>query len=154
MSNKKKKITEAFKALGIQPEQSFAAKVVSVKEETIVVDDDGYTYYGVRLKATVNGSGNNILLKPKVGSFVIVSRINKGEDWYVSMVSEVDNVIISISSKFTLKNAQISFKELLNDIITEFKNAIITTPAGAGNVSPTTQAKLEKINKKINQLFN
>jgi hypothetical protein len=58
-----------------------------------------------------------------------------------------------IDGKYTLKNISTSLKDILNGFVTELKTAIITTPSGPGSIGPTTQAKLDLIDQKINQLF-
>ena len=58
------------------------------------------------------------------------------------------------ADKFTLQNEMVDFKTLLNDLLTELKNAIIQTPAGPGNFAPQNVAKFEEINNKIKQLWH
>lgn len=135
------------------PEQSFTAKVVSVSNEFCAVDNDGYVYHEVRLRATIDGNSNQVILFPKVGSWVMVSRIMDEDDFFVSMVSEVERVVMSIDGKFMIKNVSIGFKDLLNDFVAEIEGAVIQTPAGAGSMAPITVQKLEAIKNKINQLF-
>ncbi len=153
MTKKARDISKALEQFGKQPDQSFAAIVTAVDGETCTVDNNGYLLYEVRLRATVDGNNNKVVLIPKVDSYVMISRINNDDDYYISMVSEVEDVVMSIAGKFNFKNVSTSLKEVLNDFVKELKMAIITTPAGAGSVSPTTQAKLDLIDAKINNLL-
>ena len=100
-------------------------------------------------------------LQPKVGSLVCVAFINK-ETAIVVGTSELSKVECTLGGftfkiedgKVQLKNEQADFKTLLNDLLMELKNAIIQTPAGAGNFAPNNIAKFEEINNKINQLWH
>jgi len=56
-------------------------------------------------------------------------------------------------NKFEVANAVYDLKSAFNDLITEIKTAIVTTPSGAGTISPTTITKLEIVNTKINELL-
>ena len=58
------------------------------------------------------------------------------------------------ADKFTLHSEAVDFKTLLNELLTELKNAIIQTPAGPGNFAPNNIAKFEEINNKINALWH
>jgi len=150
---KQREIGQALQQLGRQ-KQSFTALIKSVDGYTCTVEDDGYTIYNVRLRSSIDSSRNAVILVPKVNSYVMVSRIMGQDQYYVSMVSEVDEVKMSIDNKYTFKNLSTSLKEILNGFVTEIKAAIITTPAGPGSVGPTTQAKLDLIDQKINQLLD
>ncbi|MDY0161475.1 MAG: hypothetical protein RBR64_09045 [Bacteroidales bacterium] len=137
---------------------------------------DGAPLKRVRLKAKLDDE-SGIVCTPADGSVVIVTMISR-LDAYISMFSEIVKVkflqgntdVVLEDSKITihanelelnmegnkmnLKNSVYDLKSALNDIITEINAAIITTPAGPGAVSPTTIAKLQAINEKINQLLS
>ena len=100
-------------------------------------------------------------LQPKVGSLVCVAFINK-ETAIVVGTSELEKVECILGGftlkiedgKLQLKNEQVDFKTLLNDLLTELKKAIIQTPAGPGNFAPNNVVKFEEINNKINALWH
>lgn len=55
--------------------------------------------------------------------------------------------------KFTIKNGAYALKQAWNELISELKAAIITTPAGPGSMAPSTVLNLTKINQRVNQLL-
>jgi len=136
-----------------RPLQTFTAKVKAVNGYTCTVQDGDFVIEGVRLRTSVDTSRNAVILVPKVNSYVMVNRIGESPQYYVSMVSDVDEVLMEIDGKYTYKNNATSLKSLLNEILTEIKAAIITTPAGPGSMGPTTIAKLDVIGQKVGQLF-
>jgi len=141
----------------------FTAEVVSANEATADVQFGDFIFTGVKLFSIEAAGG--LLVKPKVGSMVTVLDLSEGK--YRDMViikcdtpelvkMEINGLEVEIngvSGKVALKNSATSFKDLLNELVKEVNAAIITTPAGAGTVSPATQAKLKLIDNKINQLF-
>ena len=153
MSKKVRDIGQAFWNVGDSKPQSFTAEVVSVDGDTCVVEDDGYTYYDVRLLATIDSNQQKVLISPAVGSWVMVSRIRNSEALYVSQVSQVQDVTMNITGNYIFKNNETSLKSILNELIKELKAAIITTPAGAGSIAPSTVAKLTLIDQNINKLL-
>lgn len=150
---KQREIGQALQQLGLQ-KQSFTALVKSVDGYTCTVEDDGYTIYNVRLRSSIDSSRNAVILVPKVNSYVMVNRIMGQDQYYVSMVSEVDTVKMNIDNKYIFKNLSTSLKSILNGFVTEIKMAIIDTPAGTGSINAATKAKLELLDQKINQLFD
>ena len=66
------------------------ANVVEVdsQERTCTIIDDDTEYYGVRLQPITEGQ-SGVVLTPKAGAFVLVSRI-EGGDLYVIAASEYD----------------------------------------------------------------
>jgi len=152
-------IARANQQLGIV----FTAEVISASSTTADVQFGDFIFTGVKLFSIEAAGG--LLVKPKVGSKVTVLDLSEGK--YRDMViikcdtpevvkMEINGLLVEIdgvSGKMTLSNNATSFKGLLNDLVKELKAAIITTPSGAGTVSPATQAKLDLIDNKINQLF-
>lgn len=138
-------------------------KVTSVDEENQTADveplDGSSPIYDVYL--VVNMEQGGFYLQPKVGSLVCVAFINK-ETAIVVGTSELEKVTCTLkgfslkieNGKIQIKNEQADFKTLLNDLLTELKNAIIQTPSGPGNFAPQNVAKFEEINNKINQLWH
>ena len=138
-------------------------KVTSVDEENQTADveplDGSSPIYDVYL--VVNMEQGGFYLQPKVGSLVCVAFIGK-ETAIVVGSSALDKVECTSEGfslkiekgKIQIKNEQADFKTLLNELLTELKNAIIQTPAGPGNFAPNNVAKFEEINNKINQLWH
>lgn len=95
MSKTKDNIRRAFEALHLGFPQNLPAKVKEVSGETCTLDFEGLEIYDVKLRASENGEESKFLLKPKVGSWVMMSRIQHSKKFFVSMVSEVDEVFIT-----------------------------------------------------------
>ena len=93
-------------------------------------------------------------IKPKVGSLILVGMVenNEGQPFLLN-AQEVEAYELK-ADNFTIHNETIDFKTLLNDLLTELKNAIIQTPSGPGNFAPNNVVKFEEINNKINQLWH
>ena len=72
------------------------ANVVEVdsQERTCTIIDDDTEYYGVRLQPITEGQ-SGVVLTPKAGAFVLVSRI-EGGDLYVIAASEYDSLSAKI----------------------------------------------------------
>lgn len=126
------------------------------------VDTDNYTcdltpvdgaadIIGARLTAK-KSVHNTVTMFPRIGSFVIATMITR-TDAFVAMADELETFDIKPHGKIDIRNDAVVLKDILNDLILELKNAIIQTPSGAGNFSPTTTAKLDVIDNQINQLF-
>ena len=138
-------------------------KVTSVDEENQTADveplDGSSPIYDVYLVVDMEQGG--FYLQPKVGSLVCVAFINK-ETAIVVGTSELEKVACTLkgfslkieNGKIQIKNEQADFKTLLNELLTELKNAVIQTPSGPGNFAPQNVAKFEEINNKINQLWH
>ncbi|MCM1042371.1 MAG: hypothetical protein NC396_08120 [Bacteroides sp.] len=81
------------------PVQVFPAVVKDVKAEertcTVRVNDN-VDLYGVRLYAVTDNKLKGFCLIPKKGSGVLVARIANGNDLYVAMFSEVEQVLGTI----------------------------------------------------------
>lgn len=98
---------------------------------------------GIRLQSVI-GEGKGFVLIPKEGSDVIVTFLNKSTG-FVSLTSEIEKIHFEAGGE--------DLKVILNDLIKEIKNAVITTPAGPGKVAPPTIVLLDAINTRINKLF-
>lgn len=133
------------------PQQVQWAKVTSVNwdEKTCEATDldTDLPFLGVSL-----GIGS-MHIKPKVGSLILVGLIENSETKPFLLQAEAVEEYEIKATKIDLKNDEIVFKSLLNELLTELKNAIIQTPSGVGNFSATNVAKFDQINEKINQLF-
>ncbi len=133
------------------PQQVQWAKVTSVnwEEKTCeAVDlDTDLPFLDVSL-----GIGS-MHIKPKIGSLILVGLVENSETKsFLLQAEEIEEYEIK-ATKIDLKNDEIVFKSLLNELLTELKNAIIQTPSGVGNFAPNNVAKFEQINEKVNQLF-
>lgn len=90
------------KTKSLMPLQVFAAQVEEVdeKKRTCKVKiNDGVSFEDVRLYGLTDEGLKGFCLIPKQDSMVLVSRIDNGNDLYVTMFSEVDKVLGTIGDK-------------------------------------------------------
>jgi hypothetical protein len=88
-----KELYQALRAISKAEDQVLPGLVTTVETDTIDVDVAGVVYYGVRLKSVADGTGTGLVIKPKVGSVVLISKIgDQGNEFFVSMYSEVDTM--------------------------------------------------------------
>lgn len=82
---------------------SFTAQVKKVDKEscTCTVAMDNISYDEVLIRA-VSGGDKGVILIPKTDSKVMVTRIGGSNELYVSMVSEVQEVIVNVGDKTAL----------------------------------------------------
>ncbi len=129
--SKEDKIQQQFKKLTQSEIQTFVAKVIGIdkKMKTITVKDiHGIDYPDVRLSAVI-ASGDKIVTYPKEDSWVLVSMIeNMGNQLFVSLCSEAQEISGEIESTHFTINAQgfkinredENLKLVFNDLIAEF----------------------------------
>ena len=141
--------------------KGFTLTVGTVKEiqgDTCTVDD----YEDVRLNAIVDSLESQFTVYPKVGSKVIIGKLENESDMFVVRVSEIEKVTIKINDqlfemhngKFTIKTGNISLKSILNNAFQKLKTAVITTPSGPGQFSPSDITAFEQYNNQVNQLLS
>mgnify|MGYP001617102120 CR=1 FL=1 len=140
----------------------FTLIVGTVKEiegDTCTVDN----YEDVRLNAIVDELESQFTIYPKIGSKVVIARLDDSDSMFVVRVSEIDKVTIKIDDlvfemqdgKFSIKNASANLKSILNDGLTQLDNAlIITQSGGTGSFSPTDKAVFNQLKEKVNLLLS
>ena len=95
MDSRIDEIVTGFQRLLKSVENSFIAKVIEDKKDTVDVEDmNGTQYLDVRKIATQGTQG--IIFKLKKDSFVIVSRISGSDELFVSMMSEIEKIEIIV----------------------------------------------------------
>lgn len=158
-----RELQQALKNLGKRATPTLSVEVISVSKEkgTCRVFEDGLEFE-VRLASVINEDKNRFYLFPKIGSSVLIAPIEEDINRYhVVGYSEIESFSFCTEQTefqidkdgFLLKRNEINFKTLLNELLTQLKNAIIQTPSGVGNFAPNNKRKFEEINNKINQLF-
>jgi len=119
----------------------FNAEVKSIQGESCTIDLNGLELDEVRLKATINGKANKVIVTPAVGSMVLVGSLTGDlKDLAVLNVDEIEkleyvqnglNIIIDSSDgKVKIENANTSAYNLfqqLTDLLKQFK---VYTPSG------------------------
>lgn len=162
---------------GERPPESFVAEVDDVRDRVCdVLPLDGATLKNVRLNTELTNQVG-LVITPVKGSKVLVTKLSE-LDSFVSLFSEIEQVELLIGNtsvtikdselgmtlggaevkvagdKFLIKNGAYTLKKAFNELIAEINAAIITTPAGPGNIAPVTVTKLTEIDNKINGLLN
>lgn len=146
-----KKLAEVLrKHFGENMMPMFNAEVVSVEGESCTVLFDGLEINEVRLKATINGSDNKIILEPKPGSRVLIGTLTGDlkdlavikADEIAKLVYEQDGLQLTVDStdgKVKLENESVSLYQLFQDLVDLLKQFKVYTPAGpSGTALPDT----------------
>ena len=160
-----------------QGKDKFTLLVGTVKEiegDTCTVDN----YQDVRLNAIIESLNSQFTIYPKIGSKVIIGRLEGEDNAFVLGVSEIDKVIIKISNqlfefkdgnvtinigdqvfemksgKFKITNGSVSLKSILNDGFEQLNKAIIMTPSGPGKFSTADKTVFTDLKAKTNQLLS
>ncbi|MDZ4147876.1 MAG: hypothetical protein U1C58_06300 [Flavobacteriaceae bacterium] len=131
--------------------------VTAINNDSCTVDD----YEDVRLNAVIDDLTSQVTVYPKVGSKVIIGRLEGEDDAFLVRTSEIDKVTVRMGDqllelfegKFTFKSGEISVKSIMNDILERLQSAIIITPSGPGKFSDPDKLFLNETNEKVNQLF-
>ena len=173
-------LDQLFKIAISQPKKKrfgFALIVGTVKQidgDACIVDD----YEAVRLNAVIDNLESQFTVYPKIGSKVIIGKLENESDMFVVRVSEIEKVKIKIENqlfeitaekfsveindqlfemkdgKFSIKVGSVSLKSILNNAFQKLKTAIITTPSGPGQFSPADKVAFEQYNNQVNQLLS
>lgn len=133
--------------------QHLPAKVVAVQEETCTVEYEGIEVYDVLLRASADGTESKYLIKPVVGSSVMMARVLHGKMFYVDMFSEIEEVEIIANTGISIKTKQASMLDLLNKLVDEVKSAKIDTAQGPGTISAATKVKLQSLKTEFKKLL-
>ena len=153
-------------ALGINPNLAITATVVSVGVNTCSIKlASELVLTDVRLCATISDDADMMVIKPKVGSEVIVmSQTGKLDGLFIVKVDAVDNItfkkedfeiiIDGATKKVTIKNGTANLGALMDSLIDTIVSAQILTPQGPGTISPATQTQLTNIKTMFNALLN
>lgn len=132
--------------------------VKAIEGDTCTVDD----YEEVQLNAIIDDLESQFTVYPKVGSKVIIARLDDSDSMFIIRVSEIDKVTIKINDqlfemkdgKFSIKTGNVSLKSILNDGFDQLKKAIIMTPSGPGKFSAADKTVFEQLKSKTNQLLS
>lgn len=140
--SKSREIRDKIKAIAGKTDSLFiTAKVVSLNEETCTVNYKGTDISDVRISAVVDGNRNNLLIKPKVGSNILLVDLSDGQlrDLKVLACSEVDSITINGGSLGGLCNVpelKIQLEKLskrVDDMIDAINSpTVVATPQDGG----------------------
>lgn len=126
---------------------SIVGKAVNVDEDERTCDlepiEEEAPRAGIRLQSVI-GETKGVVLIPKEGSFIVVDFFDRTTG-FVSLTSEIEKIHFEAGGE--------DLKLILNDLIKEIKNAVITTPAGPGAIAEPTKLLLDVIDDRINKIF-
>lgn len=160
-----KKLGDLLKGLNTHPIPFFNAVVKSIEGESCTIVFNNIELDEVRLKATINGEANKIIIEPKVGSMVLVGSLTGDlKDLAVLKVDEVaklhylqdglEVLIDSTDGKVKIANETTSLKncfQSLTDLLKEFK---VFTPAGPSGIPlPTTMVSITAFETEFKTLL-
>jgi hypothetical protein len=154
------------KIVGANPNLPITGTVVSVQGESCTVKIvSGLVLTDVKLKATINEQKDFILVTPKVDSSVIMLSstgdlnnltIVKTDQFEKIEISQSGLIILIDSSdgKISIKNENVTLKEILTDLSTLLKSLKVFTPMGpSGTPLPDSITAIESFETKFNQLL-
>lgn len=148
--------------------------VKAVENDSCTVDN----YEDVRLNAIIENTESQFTVYPKIGSKVVIGRLENEDNAFVIGVSEIEKVIIKMgdqlfefkdgnvtinignllfemkAGKFTIKNENVNLKSILNDAFVQLDKAIIMTPSGPGKFSAADKTVFTDLKNKTNQLLS
>lgn len=133
------------------------ADVVAINEnDTIQVETvGGNEIDDVRLKSVIK-AGNKLILTPKVGTTVLIGRVENGEDWVLISADEVEKVSLVINdvnieideNGLMVSKGGDNLKEIFELIISAVKQIVVLQ----GN-NPNYQ-KLLDAQSKVDNIFS
>lgn len=167
--DKHKKLLDLFR-IAIGGNNNIPLVVGEVKEITgesctVVFDTDGMELTEVRLKSTINESGNYLLTVPKIGSSVTLGSISGDlTDLCVVKVDEVERIEIvqgslkilldSSDNKVRIKSGDVGLLELMQSMATILKGLKVYTNMGpSGTPLPDTVAKITQFETDFKTLL-
>lgn len=159
----KKKMREV---IGVNPNFPFHGAVTAIEGETCTVKlISGLEISDVRLKATVNGKTDFVIVTPKVGSTVLllsgdgsldnvsvikVDQVSKFAYMQSGLKIEAD----SEAKKVLVKNEDTNLYELFDKLTTILKEFKVFTPVGpSGTALPPVVLKIVEFETKFKQLL-
>lgn len=125
------------------------------------VDLEGVEQYDIRLRAAIDGQDNGVLVKPKVGSWILVGNIGKSDsELTVIATSEIESVSAKIdglefevsAQGMELKRGAESLKGLLSELLDAI-STITVTAAGSPSSTPLNAPLFTALKTRLNSLL-
>ncbi|MDR3226132.1 MAG: hypothetical protein LBT56_00475 [Prevotellaceae bacterium] len=153
----KEKIRRIAGTEKLQQTTVFPAQVEKITGTTCTVKIDELLMNDVRLRAVINNENEQLLITPKVGSYVLIVDLSGGEyrDLAVISYSEIDKIELKISETtittnangITIENKGENLFKVLSDFITEVTKIIVIQ-----GTSPNVAA-LNQIMQRLNKIL-
>lgn len=157
MTKQAKELYNLLKGISRKDDEVFAAIVKSVNKNecTCTIEVDDLEMGDVRLRATVKDGEKGIKIYPKVGSVVLVQKIGEKEEFFITLFSEVEEIVYQIDAcefgmntqGFNVKNGINDLKDIIKKIIDATKQIVVMQ-----GTSPD-YAKLNDANNQLNNLM-
>lgn len=140
-------------------------QVKAITGESCTVEFGDLELTDVRLKATINGADNSLLLLPKVGSTVLVGSLTGDlKDLAVLKIDELQKInyvqdglqltVDATDNKVSVSNEQVSLYSLMQQLVDLLKAFKVYTPAGpSGTALPDTLAAILQFEVSFKQLL-
>lgn len=131
--------------------------VERIEDNFCIVDHDTE----VRLNSVIDDLESSFTIYPKVGSKVVVGKLDDQDELVLIQYSEIDRIVIKMKSqifemkdgKFRILNDESNLKTVLNDLFSTLENSIIQTPSGAGKFIEINKQKFKSLNQEIEKLL-
>ena len=156
-----RELVNAIKSFTAVDDPVFSAIVKSVDKinNTCDVEFNGMEVGEVRLQAIIKPNTKGMLVYPVVGSIVIVQRLGKTGDFFITMFSEVDEVLfqmgtttLNIKDGFLFQRQNETLKKILDDLVDEIGRIIVPTNVGPSGM-PLNKTMFDAIKLRIAQLL-
>lgn len=137
------------------------AVVVSVDKDLNVceVQVNGLEFGEVRLQATVKQNAKGFKVFPAEGSVVMIERLGKLGDFFVTMTSEVDEIVadldntrFSLKDGIELKRGNETLKAIISDLLDEIGQIVVPTNVGPSGI-PINKPAFDAIKLRVAQLL-
>lgn len=162
-----KKLGDLLKGVnkGTEALPLFNAEVKSIEGESCTVIVNSIELDEVRLKATINGESNKIIVEPKTGSMVLIGSLTGDlKDLAVLKVDEVAKLqyeqdglkvlIDSTDGKVNIENGTASLKDIFQDLTDLLKQFQVYTAMGpSGTPIATTITSITTFETKFKSLL-
>lgn len=134
-----KDLATAMKNMLTTGDEVQLGKVVTVDKEnaTCDIEVNELEVGDVRIQAVIKSNGKGIKTFPAPGSWVLVQKLGEKGNWFISMFSEVEDVLIEIDNTvfeikdgFLLKKNDETLKKLFDDLIDQVKSIVVPTNVG------------------------
>lgn len=176
MSRQARQLIDALKQALSEGEQVLLAKVVSVDKNnnTCEVEYNGMELGEIRLQANILANQKGFIIYPATDSIVLISKMEGQGNFFVSMFSEVEEVLIKVGDTktnikdsflfemndlkfeikdgFLVKKGSETLKKIVDDILDGIEQLTVNTNNGPSSV-PVNVAVFQQIKVRVDQLL-